>query len=188
MFFILLFNALLAMAELTAAFQSRPILMKHKSLWASQYSYPSPNVTDILSCFYRPAAYALAQVVVDVPLVFIQVVLFDVIVYLYALIPWPSGDTMLIYTSMSNLSRTASQFFINFLFIFLLTMTMYSFFRSLGALVSSLDVGTLNWDTHDMGTWLTYCYSYTPYWSCNSSPSCVYRYDQFWNSLPRYSW
>jgi ABC-type multidrug transport system permease subunit len=32
MFFILLFNALLAMAELTAAFESRPILMKHKSL------------------------------------------------------------------------------------------------------------------------------------------------------------
>ncbi|OKO98315.1 ABC transporter G family member 14 [Penicillium subrubescens] len=68
MFFILLFNALLALAELTAAFESRPILMKHKSF-----------------SFYRPAAYALAQVVVDVPLVFIQVVLFDVIVYLYAL-------------------------------------------------------------------------------------------------------
>lgn len=31
MFFILLFNALLALAELTAAFNSRPILMKHKS-------------------------------------------------------------------------------------------------------------------------------------------------------------
>lgn len=37
------------------------------------------------SSFYRPAAYALAQVVVDVPLVFIQVLLFDIIVYLYAL-------------------------------------------------------------------------------------------------------
>ena len=32
MFFMLLFNALLALAELTAAFESRPILMKHKSL------------------------------------------------------------------------------------------------------------------------------------------------------------
>lgn len=38
--------------------------------------------TDSRSSFYRPAAYALAQVVVDVPLVFIQVVLFDLIVYL----------------------------------------------------------------------------------------------------------
>lgn len=35
MFFILLFNSLLALAELTAAFQSRPILLKHKSLYAS---------------------------------------------------------------------------------------------------------------------------------------------------------
>ncbi|KAJ6188460.1 hypothetical protein N7519_003368 [Penicillium mononematosum] len=108
MFFILLFNALLAMAELTAAFESRPILMKHKSF-----------------SFYRPAAYALAQVVVDVPLVFIQVVLFDIVVYF-----------------MANLARTPSQFFINLLIIFTLTMTMYSFFRALGALCSSLDVAT----------------------------------------------
>jgi hypothetical protein len=107
-FFTLLFNALLALAELTAAFQSRPILMKHKSF-----------------SFYRPSAYALAQVVVDVPLVFIQVVLFDLIVYF-----------------MANLSRTPSQFFISLLFIFILTMTMYSFFRSLGALCGSLDIAT----------------------------------------------
>ncbi|CEO60742.1 Putative ABC transporter [Penicillium brasilianum] len=108
MFYILLFNALLALAELTAAFESRPILMKHKSF-----------------SFYRPAAYALAQVVVDVPLVFIQVLLFDIVVYF-----------------MSNLARTASQFFINLLVIFILTMTMYSFFRALGALCASLDVAT----------------------------------------------
>jgi hypothetical protein len=42
---------------------------------------------------------------------------------------------------MANLARTASQFFINLLFIFTLTMTMYSFFRALGALCASLDVG-----------------------------------------------
>ena len=36
MFFMLLFNALLALAELTAAFSSRPILLKHKSLYVSQ--------------------------------------------------------------------------------------------------------------------------------------------------------
>ncbi|OQE26479.1 hypothetical protein PENSTE_c005G02927 [Penicillium steckii] len=108
MFFILLFNSLLALAELTAAFESRPILMKHKSF-----------------SFYRPAAYALAQVVVDVPLVFIQVVLFDLVIYF-----------------MANLSRTPSQFFISLLIIFMLTMTMYSFFRALGALCGSLDVAT----------------------------------------------
>ncbi|KAJ5093924.1 CDR ABC transporter [Penicillium angulare] len=108
MFFILLFNALLALAELTAAFESRPILMKHKSF-----------------SFYRPAAYALGQVVVDVPLVLIQVVLFNVVVYF-----------------MANLARTASQFFINLLFTFVLTMTMYSFFRAAGALCASLDIAT----------------------------------------------
>ena len=32
LFFMLPFNALLALAELTAAFSSRPILLKHKSL------------------------------------------------------------------------------------------------------------------------------------------------------------
>ena len=99
------------------------------------------EMANIPSSFYRPAAYALAQVVVDVPLVLIQVVLFDVIVYLYFSIPFILLAQALIYNSMSNLTRTASQFFINLLFIFMLTMTMYSFFRALGALCSSLDVG-----------------------------------------------
>ena len=108
LFFMLLFNALLALAELTAAFESRPILLKHKSFQ-----------------FYRPAAFAIAQTVVDIPLVLIQVTIFDVVVYF-----------------MSNLSRTASQFFISLLFLFFITMTMYAFFRAIGALVSSLDVAT----------------------------------------------
>ena len=91
-----------------AAFESRPILLKHKSFQ-----------------FYRPAAFAIAQTVVDVPLVLIQVTIFDVVVYF-----------------MANLSRTASQFFISLLFLFFLTMTMYAFFRAIGSLVSSLDVAT----------------------------------------------
>jgi ATP-binding cassette subfamily G (WHITE) protein 2 (SNQ2) len=107
-FFMLLFNALLALAELTSAFESRPILLKHKSF-----------------TFYRPAAYAIAQTVIDVPLVLIQVIIFDVVVYF-----------------MANLSRTASQFFISLLFLWIITMTMYAFFRAIGALVGSLDSAT----------------------------------------------
>ncbi|KAF2020985.1 ABC drug exporter AtrF [Aaosphaeria arxii CBS 175.79] len=107
-FFMLLFNALLALAELTSAFESRPILLKHKSF-----------------SFYRPAAYAIAQTVVDVPLVLIQVFIFDIVVYF-----------------MAHLQRTASQFFISLLFLWILTMTMYAFFRAIGALVGSLDVAT----------------------------------------------
>jgi ATP-binding cassette, subfamily G (WHITE), member 2, PDR len=107
-FFQLLFNALLALAELTAAFESRPILLKHKSF-----------------LFYRPSAYAIAQTVVDIPLVLIQVLIFNIVVYF-----------------MADLQRTASQFFISLLFLFALTMTMYAFFRSLGALLGSLDAAT----------------------------------------------
>jgi len=107
-FFMLLFNALLALAELTAAFESRPILLKHASF-----------------SFYRPAAYAIAQTVIDVPLVLIQVVIFDIVVYF-----------------MANLSRTASQFFISVLFLWIITMTMYAFFRAIGSLVGSLDIAT----------------------------------------------
>lgn len=108
LFFLLLFNALLALAELTAAFSGRPIMLKHKSF-----------------SFYRPAAYGIAQVVVDAPLVLIQVLIFNIIVY------W-----------MTNLRRTASAFFICILVLFLATMTMYSFFRAIGSLSRNLDVAT----------------------------------------------
>ncbi|KAH8686548.1 ABC-2 type transporter [Ilyonectria robusta] len=108
LFFLLLFNALLALAEQTAAFVSKPILLKHKSF-----------------SFYRPAAFAIAQTVVDVPLVFIQVVLFNVIIYF-----------------MANLARTASQFFIATLILWLVTMVTYAFFRAISAWCGTLDVAT----------------------------------------------
>lgn len=108
LFFALLFNALLALAELTSSFSSRPILLKHKSF-----------------TFYRPSAYALAQVMTDIPMVLVQVLIFDIIVYF-----------------MSNLSRTAGQFFISLLTLFLITMSMYSFFRMIGSLSGSLDAAT----------------------------------------------
>ncbi|KIV95220.1 hypothetical protein, variant [Exophiala mesophila] len=107
-FFLLLFNALLALAEMTSAFSSKPILLKHKSF-----------------SFYRPAAYAIAQTVVDVPLVFIQVLIFNVIIY------W-----------MGGLAATASQFFISCLILWLVTMTTYAFFRGISALCKTLDDAT----------------------------------------------
>lgn len=67
-FFLLLFNALLALAEQTAAFEAKPILLKHKNF-----------------SMYRPSAYAVAQTLVDVPMVLVQAFLFDVIIY------WMSG-------------------------------------------------------------------------------------------------
>ena len=106
--FSLLFNALVALSELTDAFAARPILLKHKSF-----------------TFYRPAAFALAQLAADVPVVFIQVACFDLVTYF-----------------LTNLARTPAQFFINFFVLYVITMTMYAFFRMLGALCSSLDVAT----------------------------------------------
>ena len=43
---------------------------------------------------------------------------------------------------MSNLQRTAGQFFISWLVLSLVTLSMYSFFRAAGAFCSSLDVAT----------------------------------------------
>ncbi|KAL2760222.1 hypothetical protein ACRALDRAFT_2024250 [Sodiomyces alcalophilus JCM 7366] len=108
LFLLLLFNALLALAEQTAAFESKPILLKHKSF-----------------SFYRPAAYAIAQTVVDIPLVFVQIMLFNIIIYF-----------------MSNLARTASQFFIACLVLWLVTMVTYAFFRAISAWCKTMDVAT----------------------------------------------
>ncbi|KAF2449373.1 hypothetical protein P171DRAFT_460670 [Karstenula rhodostoma CBS 690.94] len=108
LFYMLLLNALLALAELTSAFESRPVLLKHKSF-----------------SFYRPSAYAIAQVLIDIPQVLVQVFIFDIVVYF-----------------MAGLQRTASQFFISLILLWIITMTMYSFFRAIGSLVGSLDVAT----------------------------------------------
>ncbi|KXJ87357.1 brefeldin A resistance protein [Microdochium bolleyi] len=108
MFFLLLFNALLALAEQTAAFEAKPILLRHKNL-----------------SMYRPSAYALAQTLVDIPMVFVQVVLFLATIYF-----------------MSNLALTASQFFICLLTLWTITMTTYSFFRSIAAVFKTLDDAT----------------------------------------------
>ncbi|KAG6256961.1 hypothetical protein E4U23_000113 [Claviceps purpurea] len=108
LFFLLLFNALLALAEQTAAFVAKPILLKHKSF-----------------SFYRPAAYAIAQTVCDVPMVFVQVFLFNVVIYF-----------------MANLSRTASQFFICTLILWMVTMVTYAFFRTISAWCKTLDLAT----------------------------------------------
>ncbi|RPB00590.1 putative ABC transporter [Choiromyces venosus 120613-1] len=108
LFFTVLFNALLALAELTAAFGSIPILLKHKSF-----------------SFYRPSAYAIALFIVDLPLCFVQVFIWNIVVYF-----------------MTGLQRTASQFLISLLIVFVLTASMYSFFRMIGAFSASLDVAT----------------------------------------------
>ncbi|EPS41519.1 hypothetical protein H072_4554 [Dactylellina haptotyla CBS 200.50] len=108
LFFVILFNTFLALAELPSSFVARPIMLKHRSF-----------------SFYRPSAFAIAQVMVDIPSVVVQVLLFNIIVY------W-----------MSGLQRTASHFFINCLVTYINTVAMYSFFRMMGAWNKNLDNAT----------------------------------------------
>ncbi|KAG0750432.1 hypothetical protein G6F57_002743 [Rhizopus arrhizus] len=62
--FSLLFNALIAQAELSAFMQGRRVLEKHKHF-----------------ALYHPSAFYIAQVIVDVPLAIAQVLIFEICVY-----------------------------------------------------------------------------------------------------------
>lgn len=55
-FLALLYNSLLAMSEVTDSFAGRPVLTKHKAF-----------------AFYDPAAFCIAQIAADVPIILIQV-------------------------------------------------------------------------------------------------------------------
>ena len=63
-FFALLFNSLLALSEVTESFSGRPVLIKHKSF-----------------AFFHPAAFCLAQIAADVPVILFQVSTFSIILY-----------------------------------------------------------------------------------------------------------
>ncbi|KAK5006697.1 hypothetical protein LTR28_006185 [Elasticomyces elasticus] len=108
LFFILLFSALLALAEMSSTFGAKAILLKHKSF-----------------SFYCPAAYAVAQTVVDAPLCLVQVFIFTLII-----------------SFMSNLAKTSSQCFIAVFVLWLVTMIMYGFFRAVSSNCKSLDSAT----------------------------------------------
>ncbi|KAK9764073.1 ATP-binding cassette transporter snq2 [Basidiobolus ranarum] len=64
LFFALLFNSLMAQAEIPNAISGRSILYKHKSF-----------------AFYHPSAFYIAQMVTDIPFMVIQIVLFSCILY-----------------------------------------------------------------------------------------------------------
>ncbi|PRP87719.1 hypothetical protein PROFUN_02419 [Planoprotostelium fungivorum] len=91
----LIFNAWASQAELPMAFFGRRTLQKHKSY-----------------AMYHPAAYHIAQVVADIPVMMTQVVLFSLITYF-----------------MWQLSQTAGQYFVHLFTLFIFSMTMANFFR-----------------------------------------------------------
>ncbi|KAG9324330.1 hypothetical protein KVV02_006576 [Mortierella alpina] len=107
-FFSLLFNALISQAELPNALQGRPILYKLK-----QYA------------MYRPSAFGLAQVLLDIPIVVVNNLLFSIVLYFLA-----------------GLQRTAGKFFVFVLVLTLASLCMTSFFRMWGCASKTFDDAT----------------------------------------------
>lgn len=108
LFFSLLFNALLAMSEVTDSFSGRPILAKHKGF-----------------AFYNPAAFCIAQLTADIPILTFQVSVFSLIVYF-----------------MVGLKVTAGAFFTYWFVIFVTTLVMTALFRACGAAFPTFDAAS----------------------------------------------
>lgn len=98
LFLSLLFPALISLSETTAAFSGRAVMAKHKAF-----------------SMYRPSAVALAETLGDFPIIFVQMVIFTLIIYF-----------------MTGLQVSAGHYFEYLLFVYVTTLTMTAFFRFVG--------------------------------------------------------
>ncbi|KAI1314530.1 hypothetical protein EDD11_002046 [Mortierella claussenii] len=110
LFFALLFNALISQAELPMAMQGRPILYKHKGF-----------------AMYRPAAFAISQICIDIPLLVLQILLFSVVLYF-----------------MAGLQRTFVKWLLFCIILFLCALCMTAFFRMWAAVSATFDAASRN--------------------------------------------
>ncbi|KAI8997800.1 ABC-2 type transporter-domain-containing protein [Pilobolus umbonatus] len=108
LFFSVLFNSFISQSELVRFLTGRPVLEKHK-----QYA------------LYRPSAFYMAIVIMDIPYALAQVLLFEICAYF-----------------MMGLNLTAGRFFTFFIVLFFLNMCMNGFFRFFGAITSSFFLAT----------------------------------------------
>ncbi|KAL4987885.1 ABC-2 type transporter-domain-containing protein [Aspergillus falconensis] len=88
-FFAILYNNIVAMSEVTESFKGRPVLVKHKSF-----------------AMYHPAAFCLAQITADFPVLLFQCTIFSVVIY------W-----------MIGLKHTAAAFFTFWAILFTTTLS-----------------------------------------------------------------
>jgi hypothetical protein len=79
-------------------------------LWSREYA------------FYRPSAVSIARVLLDFPVIFVQVVVFGIIMYF-----------------MTNLDVNVSKFFIFELFVFVNTICITALYRMFAALSPTID-------------------------------------------------
>ncbi|KAH8701619.1 putative ABC multidrug transporter [Talaromyces proteolyticus] len=108
LFFSLLFNSLLAMSEVTDSFSGRPVLIKHKSF-----------------AFYHPAAFCIAQIMADIPVIIFQISIFSIVLYF-----------------MVGLEMNAGAFFTYWIMLFVTTMCMTAMFRAIGAAAKTFDAAS----------------------------------------------
>ncbi|KAI1297534.1 hypothetical protein EDD11_007114 [Mortierella claussenii] len=92
LFFSLLFNALIAQAELPMALQGRPILYKLKNY-----------------AMYRPSTFGLAQIVLDIPIVVVHNLLFAFVLYFLAGLQRTAGKffVFVLILTLATLCMTA---------------------------------------------------------------------------------
>ncbi|OAA59703.1 ABC multidrug transporter [Niveomyces insectorum RCEF 264] len=105
LFFSLLYNSLLSMSEVTDSFRGRPVLLKHKAL-----------------AFFHPAAFCLAQITADIPVILFQVSTFALILYF-----------------MTGLTTSAGAFFTYWIVVVATTLCMTALFRAIGAAFRTFD-------------------------------------------------
>jgi ABC-type multidrug transport system permease subunit len=96
------------MSEVTSSFMGRPVLAKHKRF-----------------ALYHPAAFCIAQVVTDIPILLFQVSHFSLVLYF-----------------MVGLKMDATAFFTYWAIVFATTMCMTALFRAIGACFSSFDAAS----------------------------------------------
>lgn len=105
LFFSILFLGWLQLTELMKAVSGRAVVARHKDY-----------------AFYRPSAVSIARVVVDLPVIFIQVCLFGVIMYF-----------------MCNLDVVAGKFWIYMLFVYITTILLTALYRMFASVSPEID-------------------------------------------------
>ncbi|KAL9044464.1 MAG: hypothetical protein Q9214_002399 [Letrouitia sp. 1 TL-2023] len=108
LFFALLYQSLMALSEVTDSFAGRPVLAKHKSF-----------------ALFHPAAFCIAQIAADLPVLFFQVSQFSLVLYF-----------------MVGLKLTAAAFWIFWITLFAIAMCITAVMRAIGAAFTTFDGAT----------------------------------------------
>ncbi|KAF7439739.1 hypothetical protein PC9H_000075 [Pleurotus ostreatus] len=98
-FFALFLPALFTMSEIPSLFKQRPIVRRHER-----------------AAMYHPMIEALAMTIVDIPVTFITISIYSIVLYFVV-----------------GFQRSAGQFFIFFLFVFVTCLSMKAVFRALAS-------------------------------------------------------